>query len=50
MPASSAFSTGALNALRSTRQTAMPSAFALIALLKALTISLTFALSEPVHW
>ena len=28
----------------------MPSAFALIALLKALTISLTFALSEPVHW
>ena len=28
----------------------MPSAFALIALLNALTISLTFALSEPVHW
>jgi hypothetical protein len=39
-----------LNALRSTSDTAMPSTFELIALLKALTISLTFALSEPVHW
>src|SRR3954465_11033429 len=50
MPASSAFAIGALNAFGSTRQTAMPSTFALIALLNALTISLTFALSEPVHW
>ena len=50
MPASSAFWIGPLNAFRSTRQTAIPSAFALIALLNALTISLTLALSEPVHW
>jgi hypothetical protein len=39
-----------LNALRSTRATAMPLAPAVIALLNALTIALTFALSEPVHW
>src|SRR5919205_3169564 len=50
MPASSAFLMGPLNALRSTSATAMPSTFALTALLNALTISLTLLLSEPVHW
>src|SRR3954467_8143356 len=50
MPASSALSVGALNAFGSTRQTAMPSAFAEIAALIALTISLTSAVLEPVHW
>jgi hypothetical protein len=50
MPASSAFCTGPLNAFRSTSDTAIPSAFAVIALFSAFTISLTLLLSEPVHW
>src|SRR3954467_6918995 len=50
MPASSALSVGALNAFGSTRQTAMPSAFAEMAAFIALTISLTSAVFEPVHW
>src|SRR5262245_23758144 len=50
MPASSALSVGALNAFWSTRQTAMPSALAEIAAFIALTISLTSAVLEPVHW
>ena len=50
MPAASALSVGALNAFWSTRQTAMPSAFAEIAAFIALTISLTSAVFEPVHW
>src|SRR5919197_5295948 len=50
MPASSALSVGALNAFWSTRQTAMPSALAAIAAFIALTISLTSAVFEPVHW
>ena len=50
MPAASAFSTGALNACRSISETAMPSAFAAMALLNALTIWLTSLFSEPVHW
>src|SRR5215216_95226 len=50
MPAASARSTGSLNAVGSTSETAMPSTFALIALLKAFTISLTLLLCDPVHW
>src|SRR4051812_8378248 len=50
MPACSALSVGALNAFGSTRQTAMPSALAEIAAFIALTISLTSAVFEPVHW
>src|SRR5919112_6437706 len=50
MPSSSAFLIGPLNAFRSTNATAMPSTFALTALLKAFTISLTLLLSDPVHW
>ncbi len=50
MPALIAFSTGVLNACRSISDTAMPSAFAVTALLSALTIWLTLLLSEPVHW
>src|SRR3954464_9050515 len=50
MPACSALSVGALNALGSTRQTAMPSALAGMAGFIALIISLTSAVFEPVHW
>src|SRR3954470_9122608 len=50
MSAASALSVGALNAFRSTRETAIPSAWAVIALFIALTISLTLLVSEPVHW
>src|SRR4051812_2202608 len=50
MPACSALSVGALNALGSTRQTAMPSALAVMAAFIALIISLTSAVFEPVHW
>jgi hypothetical protein len=38
-----------LKALASTRATAMPSAPPVMAVLKALTISLTLEFSEPVH-
>ena len=41
--------TGALNAVRSISDTAMPSALAETALLTALTIWLTLLVSEPVH-
>src|SRR3954453_8516701 len=50
MPAFWARSVGALNALLSVIAIAMPSAFAEIAALNALTISATSALAEPVHW
>src|SRR3954451_5660050 len=50
MPAASAWSTGALNAVLSTTAIASPSAFPLIAVLVALTISATTELAEPVHW
>src|SRR5580765_713087 len=50
MPAASALSVGSLNAFWSTRQTAMPSALAAIAAFIALTISLTSAVLDPVHW
>src|SRR5690349_11878714 len=50
MPASSAWSTGALNAVLSTTASARPSALPLIAVLVALTISATTELADPVHW
>src|ERR671924_2427804 len=50
MPASSAWSTGALKAALSTTASAIPSALAEIALLVALTISATIESLEPVHW
>src|SRR3954468_14908837 len=50
MPAFWARSVGALNALLSVIAIAMPSAFAEIAALNALTISATSAFAEPVHW
>ncbi len=50
MPASSAWSTGALNAVLSTTAMARPSALPLIAVLVALTISATTEFCEPVHW
>src|SRR5215207_8908627 len=50
MPASSALSVGPLNALVSTRQTAMPSALPAMAVFIALTISPTSAVLDPVHW
>src|SRR4051794_16574019 len=50
MPACSALSVGALKAFGATRQTAVPSALAEIAAFIALTISLTSAVFEPVHW
>src|SRR4051794_23399764 len=50
MPAASAWLTGALNAVLSTTAIASPSAFPLIAVLVALTISATTELAEPVHW
>src|SRR3954447_1246548 len=50
MPAASAWSTGALNAVLSTTAIASPSAFPLIAVLVALTISATTELAAPVHW
>ena len=49
MPRLSARLIGASNAPLSTTQTAMPSAFALIAALNALIISPTSAFVEPVH-
>jgi hypothetical protein len=45
-----ACSTGLLNALGSVSATAMPSAFDVTAVLNAFSISLVFAVSEPVHW
>jgi hypothetical protein len=50
MPASSALSTGALNARTSVTATAMPSAFAEMAALVAFTISPTIESLDPVHW
>src|SRR5919198_2090657 len=50
MFAFSAASVGALNADLSTRQTPMPFAPLVMAVFIALTISLTFEFSEPVHW
>src|SRR4030095_6727083 len=50
MPASSAWSTGALKAVLSTTAMAIPSALPLIAVFVALTISATTELAEPVHW
>src|SRR3712207_2713144 len=50
MPASSALSTGARNASLSTTASAMPSAFELIAVFVASTISATTELTDPVHW
>src|SRR5262245_28493099 len=49
MPFARARLIGASNADLSTTQTAMPSAFALIAALKALIISPTSAFVDPVH-
>src|ERR1700722_16825984 len=45
-----AASTGALNACRSIRATAIPSAPPVTALFSAFTIWFTLLLSEPVHW
>src|SRR5579862_3449384 len=50
MPAFSAASTGALNACRSMSATAIPSAPPVTAVFSAVTIWLTFELSDPVHW
>ena len=50
MPAASALSVGPLKAFWSVMAIAMPSALPAIAVLKALTISETFAVSDPVHW
>src|SRR2546430_2461717 len=50
MPALIAASTGALNACRSVRATAIPSAPPVTAVFSALTIWLTLLFSEPVHW
>src|SRR3954466_4338323 len=50
MPASSARSTGSVNAVVLTTDTPMPSALAEIAVLRALTISPFTDFSEPVHW
>ena len=50
MPRPSALVVGALNALRSVRQHAMPAAFPEMAALNAFTISETLAVAEPVHW
>ena len=49
MPFASACLIGASNAPLSTTHTAMPSALALMAALKALIISPTSAFVEPVH-
>ena len=50
MPAASALSVGPLKAFWSVMAIAMPSALPAIAVLKALTISATLAVSDPVHW
>src|SRR5262249_7196774 len=50
MPAASALSTGAVNAVLSTTATAMPSALAEMAEFSALTICGTTESWEPVHW
>src|SRR6185437_4802852 len=50
MPASSALLTGSLKASLSTTATAIPLAFALIAVFMALTISATIEFCDPVHW
>ena len=50
MPFFVALAVGPLNAFRSTRQHAIPAAFAEIAELNALTISLTLDVVDPVHW
>src|SRR5579863_5419154 len=50
MPADRAFCTGPLNAVGSMIATAIPSAFAAMAVFIELTISATILLSEPVHW
>src|SRR4051812_8079418 len=50
MPAASALSIGARNAVLSTTATASPSAFAEMAALVALTISGTIESFDPVHW
>src|ERR1700733_6131548 len=49
MPAASACFVGAMNAFASVNGMAMPSALALIAVWKALTISVTTPFSEPVQ-
>src|SRR4051794_32645000 len=50
IPAFSARSVGPLKALLSVMAIAIPSAFAEIPALNALTISATSAFAEPVHW
>jgi hypothetical protein len=50
IPAFKAFSTGSLKAVWSTKQTAIPSAFADTAVFMELTISVAIDFSEPVHW
>src|SRR5919204_6022515 len=50
MPASSAWSTGALKAALSTTASAMPSALLEMAVLVAFTISATLESLEPVNW
>src|SRR4029079_2571879 len=50
IPASRAWSTGALNADLSTTAIASPSALPLIAVLVAVTISAHSEFCEPVHW
>src|SRR5687767_1803322 len=50
MPASIALSVGPLNAFWSVMAIAMPSTLPVIAVLNALTISATLAVSDPVHW
>src|SRR5215831_13067234 len=50
MPALRALSTGPWKAALSTTASASPSAFAVIALLVASTISDTTELTDPVHW
>jgi hypothetical protein len=50
MPASSARLTGSLKACRSTSDTAMASAFAVIAAFSAFTISDAIDVCDPVHW
>ena len=50
MPASSALSTGSVNADLSTTASARPSALPLIAVFVALTISATTESFDPVHW
>jgi hypothetical protein len=50
MPAARAWSTGAVKAVASVTDRAMPSTWPEIAALVASTISATIASAEPVHW